>query len=457
MPKYYYHPLGDYAKNYVDGTATFSQRPHSRDTHGWSKIDWGVEEGLPVYSMTDGEISSVNCRNADGQEGYVIVVKSDRKDGTGKEIYINYLELNGLSKSIAPLAGISAGPRSYSHQHFTKTPSYHVSMGEHIGYTNGIYTGSAIHTDFTYGDRYTGQISTSDFNSSTTIPHLTSPTQLVSNFKTDGKIVYFNGEIMGTSNSKVPTSWGGDTIYPVYSTVSYLTLLQKPTLLANSFNISPSSPGDSVSIIGKEGVRFRENMNQQAVNFYLTGTMGNNWMGNYPNTIEELNQASLIRYATAIAQGELNFEYFSGISYGKVFRAKMIGETWHSGNTGKEWFEQLGEKQFANKSKWLNKTFSTQNDLVFAQGLYNNIKYPDIYGAEKFKGKQQFFDLIVYACQQIPIYNLNPKSYAPWAFVVDYDVNNDINYGERGGGAGHYLLYRQKKGDMTGFNTKVQT
>ena len=77
MSNYFYHPLGDYAQNYIDGNAPFGALPHTRQDHGFSKIDFGVGGGVKVYSMTDGIITSAgNLGISDNISKYGCVVKT---------------------------------------------------------------------------------------------------------------------------------------------------------------------------------------------------------------------------------------------------------------------------------------------------------------------------------------------------------------------------------------------
>ena len=43
MARWFYHPLGDYAKNYIEEIASPSQFPHTRADHGFNKIDYDVD------------------------------------------------------------------------------------------------------------------------------------------------------------------------------------------------------------------------------------------------------------------------------------------------------------------------------------------------------------------------------------------------------------------------------
>lgn len=232
----YYHPLGENAEKLLSG-ATYGQKPHSRDTHGWSKLDIGAGAGLPVYSMSSGTISSVCSKTDTGntkQSGYVVVIRTDNVDGAGKPIYINYLEMRGLTEKFASLLGVDAGDDTYNHKEqrvAVLNRNIRVDYGEQIGYT-GTYVNSNLHIDFTYGDRYNkgqkaGEVH-EGFDSADHVPHLTSTSQLSSEFSYDGSRVYCNDELVGREDGKVPGSSGEATIYTVYPVISYLTLLQVP-------------------------------------------------------------------------------------------------------------------------------------------------------------------------------------------------------------------------------------
>ena len=227
---YYYHPLGSFAQHYIDGDVETNVFPHSYNGHGWGKLDWGVGTDVPVYSMTDGTITSVNSRNSSEQLGYVVVVRTDRVDSEGKQIYIRYLELGGLGEGPAAEAGVSAGAHTFSYTRFTKPCERSVKRGELIGYTNWFYDGySNIHLDFTYGDNYAGKGGSVNFGSSTGVPHVTANASLNPAFEIKNGLVYFNGERLGSANGKVLNRYGSETEFTVYPEVSFMVCLQKPT------------------------------------------------------------------------------------------------------------------------------------------------------------------------------------------------------------------------------------
>lgn len=147
MSNYFYHPLGDYAQNYIDGNAPFGALPHTRQDHGFSKIDFGVGGGVKVYSMTDGIITSAgNLGISDNISKYGCVVKTSDtgysrmqaklQGGTASDypIYFTYIELDEIDSKIK--VGES------------------ISQGQYIGLTNNEYAGSNLHFDIQPYDRY---------------------------------------------------------------------------------------------------------------------------------------------------------------------------------------------------------------------------------------------------------------------------------------------------------------
>lgn len=486
---YYYHPLGDLAKAFTDGTADDNEWAHTYDDKEYqiSSLDWGSGNAIPqessIYSMTNGIIYNIIADHSEKNQGFAIYVKTDRLDGTGKPICIHYLKLSGVSDKIANIIGCSSGSMSleeYKSISINYSESITIEMGEQIGYTNSWYGNSAnFCTNFLYEKNNTDNDDTDnngntdnentdnentdndDINSYINIsPHINDKEQLNNKFSLeaiDNSIAKYtvkcNENLVGRENGMVRLQNGGSSqYYPVYPFISYLVCQQTPTYISNS---TSTGPGGGISMLDKSQISCVENMDSQAVDFYLTGSMGESWIGQYPNSIQEVNSnQSGLRYAVAICKRELNFEIFSGVAYAKLLRAKMIGETWQSGNNMKEWFEGLHPSQFDGKSTWLAMTFS-EDDLQYAQLVYMNLRYPEIYGSESFSGSQEFHDAIVFGCQQIPIYNLSPVNYHPLAFVVNFNVNTNKDEGEHGG-AGNFLMYRQRSRDMSGFNSKVR-
>lgn len=226
---YYYHPLGSFAQHYIDGDVGYNVFPHTYGNHGWGKLDWGVGANVPVYSMTNGTITSVNCRNTSDQLGYVVVIRTDRVDSTGDEIYIRYLEMAGLGDIAANVAGITPGPGTFNYQQFTHSCEVPIKRGDLIGYTNSFYSDySNLHLDFTYGDNYVNKGGKVNFNSPDGVPHVIDGATLNPAFEIRSGLVYCNGNRLGTANGKVLDRYGSETAYTVYPEVSFMVCLQKP-------------------------------------------------------------------------------------------------------------------------------------------------------------------------------------------------------------------------------------
>ena len=145
MARWFYHPLGDYAKNYVEGTASPSQFPHTRPDHGFNKIDYGCGYNLPIYSMTDGTVVTAKYIGGDGVSRYGVVIKCTN---------------NGYSEMMAKVK--NASPMDYpiyiSYIEMDREPEVttgeSVSPGTLLGYTNNVYPGSNVHIDIGTFDRY---------------------------------------------------------------------------------------------------------------------------------------------------------------------------------------------------------------------------------------------------------------------------------------------------------------
>lgn len=148
MSNYFYYPLGDFAENYINNTATTNERPHSYTSHGWNKIDFGVGGGHQVYSMTNGVITTCGYLGSDDWSIYGVVVKTidcgysrmmaKIKGGTvdNYPLYFTYIEMASLNPDLS--VGMT------------------VTKGTFLGITNNKYSGSALHFDIQPYDRYSG-------------------------------------------------------------------------------------------------------------------------------------------------------------------------------------------------------------------------------------------------------------------------------------------------------------
>jgi len=486
MANYYYHPLGDYAINYLNGDAPANARPHSYSSHGYSKLDWGCGADQPVYSMTDGTITTIACRNSEKQAGLVVIVKTDRHDEHGP-IFINYLEMGGVSERIANIIkndigiDITPGPGSFGPINASGIPDFthsdgetFIQRGELIGYTNRHYSSySALHLDFTYGDGYSHTLGSTDrntcFNSPSGTPHITDFSKINEAFSINNGEVSVNDNLLWKNGIYVPDKDGANLHYKTTDSLSYLICLQRPV-----FTSSSSASGQVA--LSSSGVAFVENMNPDAVNAYFNKLMLDSWIGPYPNSISDVNANDGLRRAVVLCTRELNFTSkgnLPAVAYAKLLRAKMIGES-RSGNNMGEWFAALPANQFAEKNVWMNKQLSSSFDLSYAQAVYNNLKRPELYGSWYGSTDDPFYRAIVHACQQIPIYNVTDGEYrryllyTPWAFGICYRPDSGIDYsvyatgkpiynlrGNYIAGYNDYILFRQVNGDMKYYNSKV--
>lgn len=246
---YYYHPLGELAKAFADGTADDSEWPHTYTKpgkyHGIGNLDWGSGKSIPpnskVYSMTSGVITKIFKYTDDDGFGFHIYIKTDRLDGEGKTIEIHYIELAGFSERIANILGCKSGPMTETEVKMAPvnfSTEISVEMGEHIGYTNTWYSNfSNMHTDFVYVGR--GDNNSDGNVDVSTYPHATE-SKLSNNFKltdlSNGiKKVECDGKIVGRENGYVRTQYGGSSdTYKVWPHMSYMVCQQTPKYVSRS-------------------------------------------------------------------------------------------------------------------------------------------------------------------------------------------------------------------------------
>ena len=246
---YYYHPLGELAKAFADGTADDSEWPHTYTKpgkyHGIGNLDWGSGKSIPpnskVYSMTNGVITKIFKYTDDDGFGFHIYVKTDRLDGEGKTIEIHYIELAGFSERIANILGCKSGPMTETEVKMAPvnfSTEITVEMGEHIGYTNSWYSNfSNMHTDFVYVGR--GDNNSDGNVDVSTYPHAIE-SKLSNNFKLTDlnngiKKVECDGKIVGRENGYVRTQYGGSSdTYKVWPHMSYMVCQQTPKYISRS-------------------------------------------------------------------------------------------------------------------------------------------------------------------------------------------------------------------------------
>lgn len=468
---YYYHPLGDLAKAIVNGETTTNELSYVDDDlpSGFGILEWGtgpkIPGGVSLYAMATGTIYQIKSTAEEKKEGFEIYLRTEKLDDSDQRIVIKYSCCGGLVETIASAVGCKSGALdkdTIKKLNINYSCTIKVECGAEIAYTNTWNEKSMVRISFIYERHPEDDNSTTKENLEDWIkeyvPHITD----INNLSKDIEVININNPLakyafkngdnfIGAENGMARKRDGTPSLYyPMWPFLSYLSLQQVPTYL----KATGVGPDGGIPMLNASEIISGDTMDQDALNFYVSGTMSDSWIGSYPETIADVNANSFgLRYAVAICKRELNFDIFSGASYAKLLRAKMIGEKWQSGNNMKEWFEGLHPSQFAGKSTWLSMTIP-EEDLTYAQLVYLNLKYPSLYGQELANISNEFQQAVIYGCQQIPIYNLSPIAYGPHAFVVNFDVSANKDVGSSGG-AGNFLMYRQRDGDMKSFNPKV--
>lgn len=282
---YFYHPLGDYAPNLVPGEASWSAVPHTRTSHGLSKMDIGCGSDHTVYSMTNGTLATVGRRTSIGEEGYIVVIKTDEtgyssmvasvlgKDVSECPLYFSYLELKSLKGSVAEALGIEDGYEYNSKDgDITKHPNISITKGQEIGVTNSWYDGSNVHIDIGGHDRYNGPVflgnirmGYSDYYLSDDIditPYLADGFSITE----EGNIIDLQNNILGVRSGNIyyPPGSVGQAITSISSGQSsdsdtrvrryyeYCILCQKPLYINSSETTSSGTYSKDVDINEEE-------------------------------------------------------------------------------------------------------------------------------------------------------------------------------------------------------------
>lgn len=448
---YLYHPLGEWAKNLVDGTvSSLEAYPHSYAGHGWGKLDWNPGGGLGVYSMTDGTITTIakmNDQAGERDRGYYVIVKTSGMKHP-EPVYIRYLEMGGLSDELCSLTNglVPSGKATHNNgtAEWTIHPNSTIKKGALIGYTNTFAGQSDLHIDFTKIDNFQG--GAINFNDISATPAIDGYS-LESIFSVNGGKIYQNGEIIGNSDGHVPNMYkgGASTIYTVYPVYSYCVQMQKPTYLEQTSSINYSSKYQDTGAAPTPE--------------YGTKIFSDAYMGTYPKTLEQLNsnECQAIRILCFAANGELGSSQF-GLAYGKLFRTWIMyspEQHHYYPNQTKSLLEfssmwndyarpAWGLSSYSKTAKW--------NDLEFAQNLYNNIKYPDAFGITdqealyiSFSGPTQNA-----WSSTTPIQNFGPFACFVCRSHPEVGLGGDETYG-----GGCFLLYRTKSYTIGNLNPNI--
>lgn len=209
------------------------------------------------------------------------------------------------------------------------------------------------------------------------------------------------------------------------------------------------------------------NDNQDAVTFYFTGKMSQNFCGPYPSSVEILNSNACkgLRRIIQSCKGEFGvFGGFATASYAKLYRATIIGNRYiNNGTNDARDLETWLSQAYSNRSGWMGTANTglelySSSDLPLAQAIYNNLRYPDLYGVELHTGSNNFKNAIIKAMNGIPLHNgcVGDTWAAPPNFAVLFNVNTDTDEGISGQPRlGTYLMYRSAQGSIDMFNTNV--
>ena len=76
MSNYFYHPLGNYAENYVS-SASLGALPHTYASHGFGNVAFGTDGEQNVYSMTNGAVAGCGEMEEDGKKFFISLAETD--------------------------------------------------------------------------------------------------------------------------------------------------------------------------------------------------------------------------------------------------------------------------------------------------------------------------------------------------------------------------------------------
>lgn len=211
--------------------------------------------------------------------------------------------------------------------------------------------------------------------------------------------------------------------------------------------------------------------NAEAVNFYFNGTISNNFMGfeGPPSNVDELNSDTYkpLRRLLTSCKGEFGGWPFAAASYAKLYRATIIGNSYINSGSGvasSTTLENWLSNAYKSRPGWMGtsntgeETFS-ESDLDLAIAIYNNLKYPGIYGEDLHTGTEEFKQAIIRAINGIPLFNgwVNNTWATTPVFAVLFNTEDNIDEGLQGKPRGGvYLMYRGKTGSIDMFNDNVK-
>ena len=115
---YYYHPLGNLAKELLNNPA--DKIPYVNDgdeelkvePSGVGNLEYSttaqIPGGVEVYAMATGTIYNIEAN----EKGFNLYLRTNKQDSAGEVICIKYSFLGGLSDDLATAAGVNSGAMS---------------------------------------------------------------------------------------------------------------------------------------------------------------------------------------------------------------------------------------------------------------------------------------------------------------------------------------------------------
>lgn len=267
MSNYFFHPLGDYAQNYINNSASPSEKPHTYIDHGWNKVDFGVGGEHPVYSMTNGTVTSCGWFGDDGISKNGVVIRTSDcgysrmmakiKGGSAEQypIYFTYIEMDSLNTDLqvgmsikkGTMIGMTNSDYAGSNLHFDIQP-YDRYSGDNIGNANKWYGCISLSRNDAYGDKGASYDFKDHLDSQFSIDkkgNLKDSTGKYIGLESNGiyyppdasgNIVNYNTNFVGMTNEEV--QWIGGDSTQINKWYAYAILMQTPVKLENSnFNI----------------------------------------------------------------------------------------------------------------------------------------------------------------------------------------------------------------------------
>lgn len=417
---YYYHPLGNLAKELIDNVND-RQFPYVIDgddntkPSGVGNIEFGtgpkIPGGVEVYAMATGAIYNITV----DETGFSIYLRTTKQDISGEIICIKYSCLGGLSDDIANAIGAPTGiikQEELKNLTLNSIISLQVTAGQMIGYSNNWDEQKMLKIGFVY--RYTTDNEDTDASKFINdLPHL--DTEKVKNENITFEaindensiakyIVKCDDTIIGTNQGMCRLENGqSSAYYPVYPFISYMVLQQKPVYCQTSTPDGGMSLSPTVDVPSDD---------------YLHTSFTDRYMGKYPSQLSDINspECQAIKTLALAAKGEFG-ENEEGLSYGKLFRAWILhynpirgyipnGVTVRENNStlagfARYWsnivYNGWGGSNWLNAPYWEMQASNTEDFLIFMQNLYKNIAYPNIYGITK--------DYCIEACSNMPYAN----------------------------------------------------